>query len=83
MIRAYVVTGQINQGRTIELDEGLPGIVGKVRLTVEPLQIPERGIGWVKSLDHIHLQLESSGHVPSTREEIEDYIRTERQTWDD
>jgi hypothetical protein len=81
MTTAYVVTGTLTGGRTVELDESLPA-AGKVRVTVEVVAPapPKQSLGeW---LDDLRQRQAARGHVPRSREEIDAQIREERESWD-
>ena len=82
MTNAYVVTGTLNDGTTITLDETLPAVGGKVRVTVEVVGSPP-----VSSFHDVMRQIwddqRRRGHVPRSAEEIQAQIRAERDSWGD
>jgi hypothetical protein len=80
--QAYVVMGSVVDGQTIKLDEALPITAGKVRVVVEAL--PAEGESTLQEvLDKIHQGQRERGFVPPTREEVDTYLRAERESWDD
>jgi hypothetical protein len=82
MQQAYIVTGLLTDGQTLKLDESLPLKEGKVRVIVEVL--PE---GTASKLEEvlalIHQRQRERGYVPPTREEVDAYLKAERESWDD
>jgi hypothetical protein len=79
---SYVVTGVLSDGRTVTLDEPLPLTSGKVRVVVEPVA-PEPKPDLSTFLERIWDEQRCRGHVPPTKEEVDAYIRAERDSWDD
>lgn len=82
MQTAYVVTGTLNDDRTVTLDETLPLEPMKVRLLVEPLA-PKQPRPHAEVIAEIRQQQKARGHVPATPEEIHAYLKAERDSWDD
>ena len=82
MEQAYVLTAELRNGRSLLLDEAVPSAAGKVRVTVQ--QIAKQGLrrSHAEVLAEIHAQLEASGHVPPTVEEVALRIEEERGSWD-
>ena len=80
MQSAYVVTGTLDEGQRIELDEILPLTKAKVRVTVEPMAGKT-----VRPLDEvlasIRQQQQACGFQPPTAEAVNAYIRAEREGW--
>jgi hypothetical protein len=82
MQNAYIVTGSVADERTLTLDEPLPVKAGKVRVTVEVLPAePRRTLSEV--LEEIHRGQRERGFVPPTREEVDAYLKAERDSWDE
>lgn len=82
METAYIVTGTLTDDHTVTLDESLPMAQGKVRLSVEPLAAsPKRSHDEV--IAEIRERQRARGHQPRTREEIDDDIQAERDSWND
>ncbi len=82
METAYIVTGTLTDDHTVTLDESLPMVQGKVRLSVEPLApTPKRPHGEV--IAEIRERQRARGHQPRTREEIDADIQAERDSWND
>ena len=70
--------------QTVQLDESLPVSAGKVRVTVEmvaPTAPPKRSLQeW---LEELRKRQAARGHVPMTAEEVQAYIKAERDSWED
>jgi hypothetical protein len=82
MQQAYVVTGSLTDGQTLKLDEALPWVRGKVRVTIEV--IPATSTEPLEEfMARLHQQQKERGHVPPTREEVDAYLKAERESWDD
>ena len=78
---AYVATGNLSDGRVVELDEPLPLANGRVRITVEPLS-PRQVRPLSEVLAEIHAEQAERGFVPPTRDEVDRYLEAERASWD-
>jgi hypothetical protein len=79
--KTYVATGNLRDGRVVELDEPLPVANTKVRVRIEPL--PSREVRPLREvLAEIHAQQDARGFVPPTREEVDRYLESERENWD-
>lgn len=79
MTSAYVVTGMLTDGRTVQLDEPLPLTSGRVRVTVEvaaataaPRQTLQE---W---LEDLWRHREAEGRKPLTDAEIEEWVQDVR-----
>lgn len=81
MHKAYTVTGMVTDQRTVALDEDLPFSAEKVRVTLEPMQNPKRP-SVKETIEGIHRRQQNRGHIPSAKEEVDTYIRQERDAWD-
>jgi len=80
MHNAYIVTGTLTNAHTVMLDEILPLTSMKVRLVVEPLApVPRRSYQDV--IAEIRERQMARGYRPSTREEVDTYLRAERDSW--
>jgi hypothetical protein len=79
MININVVTGTVIDDRTVTLDESLPTGT-KVRVIVESATSQRRPV--IEVLEEIWAAQRKRGHVPPTREEVDEYIRQERDSWD-
>lgn len=81
MSQSYTVTGTMTDQHTVALDELLPITDGKVRVTIEILdEQPRRSLSEV--LDEIHQRQEARGHRPPTPQEVDEYLRQERNSWE-
>ena len=81
MTSTYVLTGTMTGGTVIQLDEAVP-LTGKVRIVVETLPADESP-SYDQVMEMIRARQKARGHVPSTREEVDAYLRAERAGWDD
>lgn len=82
MEQAYVLTGELRDGRSLLLDEAVPLATGKVRVTVQQIAKPAVRRSHAEVLAEIHADLKASGHVPPTAEEVASRIEEERRSWD-
>ncbi len=82
MEQAYVLTGELRDGRSLLLDEAVPLAAGKVRVTVQQIAKPGPRRSHAEVLAEIHAQLKASGHVPPTVEEVALRIEEEQSLWD-
>jgi hypothetical protein len=83
MQQAYVVMGSLSGGRVVELDEALPVGHGKVRVIVEVLAPPAPPTPHDEFMAQLRERQRQRGHVPRTREEVDAYLKAERESWDD
>lgn len=83
MHQAYVVTGSLSGGRVVELDEALPVNRGKVRVIVEVLETPPPPMPHDEFMAQLREKQRERGHVPPTKEEVDTYLKAERESWDD
>ncbi len=87
MTHAYVLNGTLTDAQTVRLSEPLPVQAGdEVRLTVEVVRTarPHGNAADVLAvLAKIREEQHQSGHVPMTKEEIDAYIKGERDSWGD
>jgi hypothetical protein len=81
MSQAYQVTGEMTDSRHVTLDQAIPVAAGKVRVIVE--RIPPSA---TRDLAEFERQLrerqKARGHVPPSKEEIDAYLKAERESWD-
>ncbi len=80
MAKPYVLTGTLRDDQTVALDEPLPLKSGRVRLTLEALRREPRK-PYREVLAEIRLRQCARGHRPRTREEIDAYLKSERESW--
>ncbi|MBY0512795.1 MAG: hypothetical protein K2P78_02670 [Gemmataceae bacterium] len=83
MTTAYVMTGTLTDGKTVQLDEPLPLLGGKVRVTVEFVPPDATAQPWRQVLERIWEDQRRRGHAPRSAEEIQAQIREERESWGD
>lgn len=82
MQNAYIVTGKLTDDHTVTLDESLPLTPMKVRVVVEPLSyVPQRS--YPEVIAAIRQRQHSRGHQPPTKEEVDAYLRAERESWEE
>ena len=82
MQNAYIVTGTLTNERTVTLDEALPLTETKVRLVVEPLASTSQR-SYPKMIAVIRKRQAARGHRPPTTEEVDTYLQTERNSWEE
>ena len=80
MLNTYVVMGTLTDYHTVELDEALPLPPMKVRLVVEPLR-PVSQRSYLEVIARIRQRQQARSHQPPTREEVDSYLRAERDSW--
>lgn len=81
MHNAYIVTGKLSDARTVTLDEALPLPPERVRLVVEPLT-PSGSQPYQRVMAAIRERQAQRDRRPTTREAIDDYLQTERASWE-
>jgi hypothetical protein len=82
MHNAYIVTGTLTDERTVALDEALPLTSTKVRLVVEPLS-PASQSPYHETVAEIRKRQRARGYQPPTKEEVDAYLRAERDSWEE
>ena len=82
MSEAYSSTGTLSDHKTVILDEPIRLPPGRVRVIVEPLLGKSATYDWLDKLRAIRQTLRESGYRPRSRQEIDDQIQSERQSWD-
>jgi hypothetical protein len=89
--QTYVVTGTITDHKTVRLDEALPITAAKVRVTIEIINdeiINDEIINekhprpLAEVLAEIHEGQRARGHQPPTPQEVDEYLRQERDSWE-
>lgn len=83
MTSAYILTGTVTDPQTLRLNEPLPVSTGEVRVTVEVLTSAKPALDFESFLATLREGQAARGHVPRTREEIDEAMREERAGWDD
>ncbi len=82
MQTAYAVTGTIEGGQFVRLDEPLPLAAGKVRLIVESVESKPATTG-EEFEAMLRERQRARDHQPRSKEEIDAHLRSERASWDD
>lgn len=80
MEQAYIVTGTLQGSQSVHLDEPVPIATERVRVTVQSL-LPVSVRSPAEILDGIWARLKTAGHVPPSREEVEQRIQENRNSW--
>ena len=78
--KPFVVTGKLTDEHTVMLDEALPLSPTRVRLVLEPLS-PESRRPYREVMADIRRRQKARGHLPPSREEVDGYLRAERESW--
>lgn len=82
MQNAYVVTGNLTDGRTVTLNEALPVLNGRVRVVVELIDSPPPQRPIQEVMAEIYERQRQRGHKPRTKEEVDADLQAERDSWD-
>ena len=80
MHNAYIVTGTLTDDHTVTLDEALPLTRTKVRLVIEPISHEQR-LSYQEVISSIRNRQRARDHHPRTRDQVDAYIREERDSW--
>jgi len=78
---AYEITGRLLDARSVTLDEPVPLIRGRVRVTVQSMETAERKPGR-DALTDVHVILATAGHVPPTADDVTLRVAEERAAWE-
>ncbi|VAW30996.1 hypothetical protein MNBD_CHLOROFLEXI01-5071 [hydrothermal vent metagenome] len=82
MTDLYITTATLTNKKNLILDEALPLVSGRVRVTIEELpKIQMAASSFLAKLQAIHQALEDSGYRPRSKEVIDAQIRAERDSW--
>ncbi len=79
MEQAYIVTGALQGGQSVHLDEPVPITTERVRITVQSL-LPVSARSPAEILDGIWARLKTAGHGPPSKEEVEQRIKENRNS---
>ena len=79
MQNAYIVTGSLVGGQTLQLDEALPIAAAKVRVVIEVVE-PAAASSYMEVMEGIWADQRARGFVPPTREEVDAYLKAERDS---
>jgi len=82
MRNAYIVTGTLTNERTVTLDEALPLTATKVRLVIEPL-VSASQRPYPEIVAAIRKRQAARSHQPPTSEEVDSYLQSERNSWEE
>lgn len=81
MKQSYEVTGTLTDEQTVKLDQKLPIPPSRVRLVVRQVEGTPR-VSRQEVLAKIHARQRERGHVPPTKEQVDEHIRRERESWE-
>lgn len=85
MSDTYHTTAVFTDEKTLVLDEALPIVGGRVKITLEPLDPTalSHPTDFLARLRAIHDTLFQAGFVPPTREAVDRELERLRSEWDD
>ncbi len=83
MQTVYIVTGTLNDDRTVTLDEAPPLQPMKVRLSIEPLAPTTLSQPHDEVITEIWERQQRRGFQPPTRAEVDAALNAERESWDE
>ena len=81
MPKLYTTTGTLTNGRNVQLDEAVPLDDAKVRVTIERLAT-EPSRSYARVMAGLRRRQSKRGHVPPTRDEVDEHLRAERESWE-
>ena len=82
MRTAFSVTGTLEEGQIVRLDEALPIAVGKVRLIIEAVETIQATSG--EEFEAMLRERQwARGHQPRSKADIDKQLNAERASWDD
>jgi hypothetical protein len=80
MAKPYVLTGMLEDGKTVTLDQVLPLEPMRVRLVLEPFPLEPRK-SYRDVVAGIRQRQQARGHQPRTRDEVDAGLNLERESW--
>ncbi|NMC81665.1 MAG: hypothetical protein GYA63_02275 [Armatimonadetes bacterium] len=80
MADGKTITAVLRDDHTLVLDEPLAIESGTVEIVIRPQRKETQG-SILASLREIRAGQKRRGHVPMTRDEVDDYIKEERRGW--
>ena len=83
MGKTEIRIGTLIDDRTVTLDKPLPLRPMKVRVAIEPLGEQHRRPYRPEVISTIYAAQAARGHRPPSREEVDDRLRSERDSWGD
>jgi len=81
MADIYTVTGTLTDEQTVRLDESIPLKLQKVKLVVEPLDMQAKP-SYKDTILKIREGQLARGHKPPTRENVDQYLKLTRESWE-
>jgi len=82
MQNAYIVTGSVVNGQTLHLDQALPLAAAKVRVVIEVVE-PATPSPYMEVMETIWADQRARDFVPPARDEVDAYLKAERESWGD
>jgi hypothetical protein len=83
MSKTEIVTGTLIDDHTVVLDKPLQSKATKVRLTIEPLSPQYYRLYRPEVISKIHAAQATRSYQPPSREEVDGWLKTERESWGD
>ncbi len=83
MSGSYSMTATLTNKKTLLLDEALPIVPGRVRVTIEELPKAQMAASFLTKLQAIHQTLTDSGYQSRNKETIDAQIHAERDSWEE
>jgi hypothetical protein len=80
MSQIYEVTGELTDSRHVTLDQPVALPPGKVRVIVEQVQSAKPDLAGFEQT--LRQRQAARGHVPPTKEEVDAYLKAERDSSD-
>ncbi len=81
MSEPYTTTATLTNKKTLILDEALPDVPRRVRVTIEDLPEVQMAASFLVQLQAIHQSLINSGYQPRSKKAIDAQIHEERESW--
>ena len=83
MSAIFTTTATTTDGRTLTLDTPAPVGTGRVFVTVQPVPSEQPRRSSDELLADLRVRQAAEGHVPMSREEIDQQVDEERESWGD
>jgi len=83
MSKTEIVTGTLINDRTVALDMPLQLKATKLRLSIEPLSPRSSQFYRPEVISKIHAAQAARGYQPPSREEVDGWLKAERESWGD
>jgi len=87
MIETTTLHGTLEGGQIVTLDAPVDLPDGRIEVVIRSEAAEPRpaddGYVFGRALERIWERQKARGHIPPTREEVDEYLRIERDSWDD